>query len=138
MRTRGSSCPSSRLIPRRVFLQQEEARVAPIVDHHDAGQFGDLKMIQSRYKSERVWQAISGLDETLAGQSVWLRARIHASRSKGKNCFLVVRQGCYSVQACMFASDSIPVEMVKYTGKYVGASTGRPSGPSNELCPDPL
>ena len=40
-------------------------------------------------------------------------------RWAGKNCFLLLRQGCFSVQACMFAGDEIPVDMVKYTGKYV-------------------
>jgi aspartyl-tRNA synthetase len=48
---------------------------------------------------------------------VWVRARILSSRAKGKSCFLVLREGCFTAQACMFAGDAIPAEMVKYTGK---------------------
>ncbi len=62
---------------------QEEARVAPVLDSHEAGQFGDLRLIQSRYQSGRVWASIKDLDPSRADTTVWLRARIHSSRSKG-------------------------------------------------------
>jgi hypothetical protein len=68
---------------RKYLFAQEEARVAPMLDSHEAGQFGDLRLIQSRYQSARVWASIKDLEPSRADTTVWLRARIHSSRSKG-------------------------------------------------------
>lgn len=99
---------------------QEEVRVAPVVEDHNSGQFGDLRLIQSRYQSGRVWTPIKAFTPELAEQQVWVRARIHTNRSKGKSCFLVLREGCFTAQACMFVGDAVPADMIKYAGKLPG------------------
>ncbi len=43
-----------------------------------------------------------------------VRARIHNVRSKGNNCFIVLREGFATVQAVAFKGDNMPKEMIKY------------------------
>ena len=61
----------------------EEVRSAPILDTHENGQFGDLKMIQSKYKTERVWYELKQVEPSNVNKDVWIRARIHSVRAKG-------------------------------------------------------
>lgn len=48
------------------------------------GKYGNLPMNQSRDKPKRTLVDIAILGTKLAGQSVWVRARLHTSRAKGK------------------------------------------------------
>jgi aspartyl-tRNA synthetase len=102
--------------------QQQAERKAPLVDHPDNHVFGDLVRNQSQYKTDRKWTDIIDLHKDLAGQSVWLRARVHNVRGKGKSCFLVLRRGFATVQAVLFASDEIPRELVKFAQKVPSES----------------
>lgn len=43
-----------------------------------------------------------------------VRARLHNVRGKGNNCFLVLRESFYTLQACAFKSETISKEMLKY------------------------
>lgn len=54
-----------------------------LVDDHDAAQFGDLRLIQSRYQSNRAWFDLKDLTPEKCDQNVWIRARVHAVRQKG-------------------------------------------------------
>lgn len=54
-------------------------------------QFGDYPFIRSAFQSHRHWTPLPQVDETKEGQEVLIRARIHNSRGKGNNCFLVLR-----------------------------------------------
>ena len=69
----------------RLFFRsfQEEIRVAPQVDDHTVAQFGDLRMVQSRYQTDRKWLELKDLVAANVDQMVWVRARIHTSRAKG-------------------------------------------------------
>jgi aspartyl/asparaginyl-tRNA synthetase len=42
---------------------------------------------------------VKDLEESLNGQDVWIRGRVHASRATGKNCFLTLRETFATVQA---------------------------------------
>ena len=55
----------------------------------------------------------------MVGKEVRLRGRLNTSRQKGKNCFLVVRDGYETMQCVMFVGDEpkISAGMVKYSGK---------------------
>lgn len=49
-------------------------------------------------QSGRVWTRVHDLTPALAGQTVLVRARLHAVRGKGKSAFLVLRQRTDTVQ----------------------------------------
>lgn len=76
--------------------------------------FGDYPLIKSTFRSERKWTAVSQVDEALEGQEVLVRARIHNVRGKGNNCFIVLRENFFTLQACAFKSEQTPKEMITY------------------------
>eukprot|EP00096_Caligus_rogercresseyi_P013967 TRINITY_DN652_c0_g1_i2.p1 TRINITY_DN652_c0_g1~~TRINITY_DN652_c0_g1_i2.p1 ORF type:complete len:449 (-),score=162.21 TRINITY_DN652_c0_g1_i2:308-1654(-) len=49
-----------------------------------------------------------------ADQVVWVRARLHTSRAKGKQCFCVLRQQEFTIQCVAFVSESLSKQMVKF------------------------
>mmetsp|Transcript_1840 Transcript_1840/g.2691 ORF Transcript_1840/g.2691 Transcript_1840/m.2691 type:complete len:552 (-) Transcript_1840:301-1956(-) len=83
-----------------------------------ASHYGDLPMVQSQSVTGRVWTSVDSLSAAVAGQKVLLRARIHATRSKGKSAFLVLRQRTATIQAALFADDTtVSRTMVKYASQ---------------------
>eukprot|EP00002_Diphylleia_rotans_P017779 TRINITY_DN344_c0_g1_i1.p1 TRINITY_DN344_c0_g1~~TRINITY_DN344_c0_g1_i1.p1 ORF type:complete len:662 (+),score=216.02 TRINITY_DN344_c0_g1_i1:58-2043(+) len=95
---------------------RQEPEVASKVNANDfnTDTFGDLPLVQSQYETTRTFTHVIELNASLVGKNVWVRARLHNSRAKGKTCFLVLREQSATVQAAMFVGDSIPKEMVKY------------------------
>lgn len=72
----------------------------------ESSSYGNL-FIQSQAGPGRQWAAVAELDPAAAGQKVWLRARVGASRKQGKAlCFLQIRQAMATVQAVVFSKDS--------------------------------
>jgi aspartyl-tRNA synthetase len=47
---------------------------------------------------------------------VWVRGRVHTSRCKGKQCFLVLRQQSSTVQILISVNEQISKQMVKFSG----------------------
>jgi lysyl-tRNA synthetase class II len=78
--------------------------------------YGDLVMVQSNQETGRNFVHVSQLSAKHAGQDVWIRARVHNTRAKGNNCFLVVRSSGYTVQGALFKSDTCTKEMIKFVG----------------------
>lgn len=93
---------------------QAQARVPVPVDDIKA-EFGDLPLINSSYKTDRVWTDIKDITKAKAGEKVWIRARVHTVRAKGKTCFIVLRRGLYTAQIVMFAAGENSI--VKFAGK---------------------
>lgn len=83
------------------------------------GKYGPFGMIQSKVKlDERKFVDVTELVNYVKGKEpVWLRGRVHTSRAKGKQCFLVLRQHCSTVQCLLSVNDKISKQMVKFTGK---------------------
>ncbi len=77
-------------------------------------QFGDYPLIKSTYRSECKWTTLNKVDETLEGLEVLVRARLHLVRGKGNNCFIVLRENFYTLQACAFKSEITFKEMIRY------------------------
>ena len=79
------------------------------------------------------------VNEKMAGKQIRIRGRLHTSRQKGKNCFLVVRDRFDTMQCCMFVGDEplISAGMVKYSGKITKESiveiVGVPVKPDQEI-----
>ncbi|XP_050057237.1 aspartate--tRNA ligase, cytoplasmic [Aphis gossypii] len=80
------------------------------------GKYGVLKMIQSSKNdvSDRVFVDVKNIMTLLADNSVWIRGRLHTSRAKGKQCFMVVRQQQWSIQVLAVVSDTISKQFVKF------------------------
>lgn len=91
----------------------------------DAADFGDLPLICSAFKTDRVWTEIKDISAAKNEQQVLVRARISTIRAKGKTCFIQLRSGLCSAQAAMFAFGNPgepSVDLVKYAGKIPAES----------------
>lgn len=79
-------------------------------------------MIQSQDRHEsRVFADVAKLPEFNAsnpGETVWVRGRVHTSRAKGKQCFLILRQQSSTVQCVIAVNDVVSKQMVKFSGRY--------------------
>uniref|UniRef100_UPI00398EFC75 aspartate--tRNA ligase, cytoplasmic n=1 Tax=Pristiophorus japonicus TaxID=55135 RepID=UPI00398EFC75 len=76
--------------------------------------YGIFPLIQSQEKLDRVLVHVKNLTEAKADQVVWLRSRVHTSRAKGKQCFLVLRQQQFNVQGLVAVGDRVSKQMVKF------------------------
>lgn len=82
--------------------------------------YGNLPLIRSASNPpERQFHDVKELNKNLANQVVWVRARLHAVRARGKQCFAVLRQREFTVQAIVCVGDKISKQMVKFSSKYV-------------------
>lgn len=81
------------------------------------GKYGQWKLIQSAEKHpERNFVDVRDLKGSVGKAPVWVRARIHTSRCKGKQCFLVLRQQSSTVQVLISVNDVVSKQMVKFSG----------------------
>ncbi|XP_039481674.1 aspartate--tRNA ligase, cytoplasmic [Drosophila santomea] len=86
-------------------------------EDHAAGKYGLSEMIQSKDKrSERNFVPVSELSGQVGKGLVWVRGRVHTSRAKGKQCFLILRQQSSTVQCILAVNDVISKQMVKFAG----------------------
>uniref|UniRef100_A0A8C6VYY6 Aspartate--tRNA ligase, cytoplasmic n=1 Tax=Nothobranchius furzeri TaxID=105023 RepID=A0A8C6VYY6_NOTFU len=84
--------------------------------------YGVSAMVQSQQKLDRVLVRVQDLSPEKADQLIWLRARIHTSRAKGKQCFLVLRQQQFNVQALVAVGDRASKQMVKFAANITKES----------------
>lgn len=78
------------------------------------GRYGVRQMNMSKEKPNTVLTEVRDLKVGLTGKTVTVRGRLHTSRAKGKQCFMVVRQRAASVQCLVFVSESVSKQMVKF------------------------
>ncbi|XP_015178219.1 PREDICTED: aspartate--tRNA ligase, cytoplasmic [Polistes dominula] len=79
------------------------------------GKYGQLTMIQSNeVHKERIFVHVKELNKQLENQTIWLRGRLHTSRAKGKQCFIVLRQQSYTVQGLAAVNEQISKQMIKF------------------------
>lgn len=80
--------------------------------------YGQPRMIQSNDKFlERNFANVWELSQHINSAPVWVRGRVHTSRSKGKQCFLVLRQKCTTVQCLIAVNEEVSKQMVKFSAK---------------------
>lgn len=84
--------------------------------------YGTHPMIQSHKKIERKITRVEELTLDNVDQKVWLRARLHTSRSKGKQCFIVLRQQQFNAQGLLCVSDIVSKPMVKFAANITKES----------------
>lgn len=104
--------------------QEAEAKKNEFVkDPNDpcADKFGELPLNRSQCDPEtrftKKYVAVKEIDEKLADQEVRIRARVHNSRSKGKMCFIVAREGYATIQCMLFVGETISKGMVTFSSK---------------------
>ncbi|KJH53019.1 aspartate--tRNA ligase [Dictyocaulus viviparus] len=79
-----------------------------------AGMYGSYGIVQSAEVKNVEFTKVNQISSDKHGEEVWIRGRIHAIRTKGKTCFLVLRQQIYTVQVMVFVSDKISKQMLKF------------------------
>ncbi|XP_060786416.1 aspartate--tRNA ligase, cytoplasmic [Neoarius graeffei] len=84
--------------------------------------YGVCVMLQSQEKLDRSLVRVCELTPDGAGQTVWVRARVHTSRAKGKQCFLVLRQQQFNVQALVAVGEQASKQMVKFAANITKES----------------
>ncbi|CAF3057110.1 unnamed protein product, partial [Rotaria socialis] len=73
-----------------------------------------MPLIQSKEKIDRELVSVRDINEKLAKQTIWVRGRIHTSRGKGKQCFLVIRHQSATIQAVICVNENVSKPMVKF------------------------
>jgi aspartyl-tRNA synthetase len=90
---------------------------------YSQGKYGKSQMIQSADPlSDRNFVDVFNLSNCVGKGPVWVRARIHTSRGKGKQCFIVLRQQSSTVQALFSVNDVISKQMVKFSASITRES----------------
>lgn len=95
--------------------QQQQQQQEESGDDVSLGHYGNLPIIQSTEKPNRQLLDVKQLTPAFADQKVWVRARLQTSRSKGKQCFFVLRQRYWTVQALVAVGQDVSKQMVKFT-----------------------
>lgn len=88
-------------------LAKEQGVAAPelTLNTFEDHTWGNL-FIQSERATGREWAPLATLLPECKGASVWIRARVSASRKQGKAlCFLALRQSMHTVQAVVYAKE---------------------------------
>jgi nondiscriminating aspartyl-tRNA synthetase len=117
-------------------IAKEQGRNAPVLKRFTDGDFGDLTVINSSYKTNRVWTEVPQLSSSIEGEAIWLRARVHSVRATAKVTFLVLRRGMSTCQ-CVAADGPVGRDLVKYAGKLPPESVidvfGKVTTPKNPI-----
>ncbi|XP_003794430.1 aspartate--tRNA ligase, cytoplasmic isoform X1 [Otolemur garnettii] len=94
--------------------QEKPREVMEAAEDYAKERYGVSSMIQSQEKPDRVLVRVKDLTAQRADEVLWVRARVHTSRAKGKQCFLVLRQQQFNVQALVAVGDHASKQMVKF------------------------
>ncbi|MEM6500163.1 MAG: amino acid--tRNA ligase-related protein, partial [Pseudomonadota bacterium] len=98
---------------------KKAAEAKEVVESKHSSSFGELEVIMSNEMTTRRWTHVRQLDATICGRKVLLRARVQTIRAKGSLAFVVLRQGCFTVQAVAAAQagSSVTKHMIAFIGK---------------------
>lgn len=94
--------------------EQQQNAAAATEEDYAQGNYGTLPLIQSKEKLDRQLIAVRDVNESLAKQTIWVRGRLHTSRGKGKQCFLVIRHQSATIQAVVCVNENVSKPMVKF------------------------
>ncbi|KAI3641268.1 hypothetical protein MIR68_000740 [Amoeboaphelidium protococcarum] len=110
----------------RKKAQEEQARLAQQQqeegEDYAADKYGRLPLNQSQNRERRVRIRISDIgvsSDIKVDEKVLLRARVHNTRAKGKQCFMVLRQQIATIQAVLAVDKEqkdVSKQMVKFCG----------------------
>ena len=102
-------------------VKEEEEKFTYTKDESDPlkDKYGISEFIQSQTEPSHRFQVkfskIGDINQEMDGQTVKLRARLQNSRIKGKSGFLVLREGVFTIQACLFVEEGkISKQMIEF------------------------
>uniref|UniRef100_A0A671SRX3 Aspartate--tRNA ligase, cytoplasmic n=1 Tax=Sinocyclocheilus anshuiensis TaxID=1608454 RepID=A0A671SRX3_9TELE len=95
---------------------RQETQTLPMAHHYS------LSLSLSWIEADRALVRVQDLTPEKAEQQIWVRARIHTSRAKGKQCFLVLRHQQFTVQALLAVGDCASKQMVKFAANLTKES----------------
>ncbi|CAJ0955049.1 unnamed protein product, partial [Mesorhabditis belari] len=78
------------------------------------GCYGTYGLIQSGDQKDIVFTELMNINKELDGKEIWIRGRIHATRSKGNSCFIVIRHRVHTAQLALFKSEQVSKQMIKF------------------------
>ncbi|KRT80426.1 tRNA synthetase, partial [Oryctes borbonicus] len=94
-----------------------------IQDDVSKGKYGNLPLIRSDVNAiKRNFTYVKALTKDLVGKQVWVRARLHTVRARGKQSFIVLRQREFTVQAILNVSETVSKAMVKFSSNITKES----------------
>lgn len=76
--------------------------------------YGKLPLIQSNTRAGRDFVQLSTLDESRAGSTVLIRARLHNTRAKGNLVFFVLRQRTFTIQCVASKGENVSKPMLRF------------------------
>jgi aspartyl-tRNA synthetase len=83
------------------------------------GSYGVLPLNQSQTRPKKARTLIDSIP-SMVGNVILVKARVHNSRGKGKQCFMVLRQQKSTVQAVLAVDkDTISKQMVKFASGHL-------------------
>ncbi|CAH2014190.1 unnamed protein product [Acanthoscelides obtectus] len=91
--------------------QTQNETLAPEEGDVSVGKYGKLQL---QFAVQKKFTYVKDLDKSVSGQVVWVRARLHTVRARGKQCFIVLRQREYTVQVLVNVSETVSKSMVKF------------------------
>ncbi|XP_073812771.1 aspartyl-tRNA synthetase [Musca autumnalis] len=95
----------------------DNANAADSGEDISAGCYGMYGIINSKEThEERNFVTVTDLKDHVGKSAIWVRGRVHTSRAKGKQCFLILRQNSSTVQCILAVGDKISKQMVKFAG----------------------
>lgn len=80
------------------------------------GKYGFLDLIHSK-SSDKAKLTFVNIKEIVLkniNKNVWIRGRMHTSRAKGKQCFLILRQQGNTIQCVIAVGPNVSKQMVKF------------------------
>ncbi|CAJ0569261.1 unnamed protein product, partial [Mesorhabditis spiculigera] len=80
------------------------------------GCYGSYGLVQSTDEKDIVFTELNVINKDLANKEIWVRGRVHTTRSTGKSCFLVLRHKVHTIQVGLFKGDLVSKQMVKFVG----------------------
>jgi aspartyl-tRNA synthetase len=102
------------------IVNQENSNPVADVDVSE-GKYGSYGIMRSEEKViDRHLVKLSDLPEM--DKTVWIRGRLHTSRAKGKQCFLVLRQSQLTIQGIMTVNEIISKQMLKFVASITKES----------------
>uniref|UniRef100_A0A8D9FH36 Aspartate--tRNA ligase, cytoplasmic n=1 Tax=Cacopsylla melanoneura TaxID=428564 RepID=A0A8D9FH36_9HEMI len=66
-----------------------------------AGLYGNMQLIMSEKHIDRDFAPVRQLNTSYVDQAIWVRGRLHTSRAKGKQCFVVIREQNFTIQGIL-------------------------------------
>ncbi|MCL4142827.1 UNVERIFIED_CONTAM: hypothetical protein GTU68_013861, partial [Idotea baltica] len=78
--------------------------------------YGNLPLIRSQVRQTVKHNSIDSLQLNEAGKNIIIRARLHTSRAKGKQCFFTLRSKAQTVQCVLAVGKNVSKQMLKFVG----------------------